>query len=159
MTARVVPQLKRLKVMTDQKETRTDRVRYLAEVRDMYDSVYSQPGLGQDPEQYPFETLKDIFMLAACLGFQKGQAKALGDGKKDNFRLEVFSESDQDIMKAIAVAHSSDVGVLSKDPSDAISGEVLTIVEEYANRGIQEIKRLIVEQPGVSIWNLLDLYD
>lgn len=138
--------------MEDQEQSRNDRARFPIEVRDIYYKLTQ----GTDPEQMPFETLKDVFMFAACIGFKKNLRKPLEAGPKTDMRMEVFSDKDKNIMRSMAIAEIGNVDVLNKSSDELISGKVLDIVEEYAYGGILEIKASIIDQPGATLWNLID---
>jgi len=100
-------------------------------------------------EQAPFSTYKDIFMLAACLGFRAGRRTSLPSGPKTDIRESIFSESDLALLKAIAIADTGDVAVLSSP------GDVLRIAEEYAHIGIYEVKSYLLDERGQPLWNLV----
>ncbi len=104
-----------------------------------------------DSEEAPFETLKDVFMMSACLGYRLKLRRTLPTGTKNQIRLEVFTESDEALLKAIAIATTGDVQVLLD------VGEVLTIAEEHAQAGIHELKRHLLDQRGKALWNLVEL--
>jgi dnd system-associated protein 4 len=133
-------------------DIRSDRARMHENTRDVYSALNTG-----DPLQGPFHTNKDIFMLAASVGFSKKNKKPLEPGKKEGIRLEVFTEKDRDLLKAIALAHTNDIHVLAKQPDDIISPQVLTIAEQYAHGGIEELRALLIEKPGHKLWNLVDL--
>lgn len=105
-----------------------------------------------DPERCPFRTMKDIFMLAACLGYRRGQRKPLASGKKNIFHWTQFSEQvDEPVLKAMAIATTGDIQVLGNQE------EILQIAEEYANAGIHELKSQVEEGLGEPLWNLVEL--
>lgn len=136
----------------EDKEVRSDRARIHENTRDVYNALN-----GSDVEQSPFVTNKDIFMLAACIGYKNEKRLPLETGKKEGIRMEVFSEKDRDILKGIALAETNDIHVLDRSPNEIMSGDVLTIAEEYAHGGIDELRSLIVQKPGLALWNLVDL--
>jgi len=105
-----------------------------------------------DPEEKPFSTFKDIFMLAACLGFATGRdLQKLPGNTKTDIRETIFSENDLVVLKAIAISHVGDVEVLSTP------GEILRIAEGFAHIGISEVKRYLLDTSGLPLWNLVDL--
>lgn len=101
-------------------------------------------------EQAPFSTYKDIFMLAACLGFSAGRRTSLPGKSATDIRESVFTESDLALLKAIAIAHTQDVAVLSQE------GEVLRIAEEYAQTGIARVKTYLLDERGSPLRNLVN---
>lgn len=97
----------------------------------------------------PFKTMKDLFMLAANVGFVRGRRVPLS-GQREIFRWPVFS-SQEDIpaLRAIAIAETGDTSILVDQ------AQVVMIAEEYANGGIEEVRREIADQPGIIIENLV----
>lgn len=134
--------------------TRTDRARIHESVREIYEQLSQKT----ESEQHPFSSLKDVFVIAACLGYNNNRRKKFPSGKvASTIRSEVFTDKDRSLLKAIALAATDDINVLEKKSDEAISPEVLTIAEEYAHGGIEEIRNLVVEQPGYNLWNLVEL--
>jgi dnd system-associated protein 4 len=127
--------------------SRSDRVN----IDDSVIAIYKELTDNASVESAPFKTMKDAFVFAACLGFQKGSRKTLPGGKKHTIRMEVLSERDVILLRAIAIAETKDVLVLSQ------LGEVLTIAEEYAYAGIYHAKELLLDQGGRPLWNLVDM--
>jgi dnd system-associated protein 4 len=114
--------------------------------------LYKQLSEGSNPENAPFRTMKDVFMLAAYLGYRRGQPKPIAGSKRQIFHYTQFSDQvDMPILKAIAIATTGDIQVLA-DPE-----QIVQIAEEYANAGIQELKAQIVDQIGQPLWNLVEL--
>lgn len=114
--------------------------------------LYKKLVEGNNPETTPFRTMKDVFMLAACLGFRRGQQKELAISKRQIFHWAQFSEQiDLPILKAMAIATTEDIEVLGKQEM------ILKIVEEFANSGIHDIRISVAEQLGQPLWNLIDL--
>lgn len=102
-------------------------------------------------EQAPFATHKDMFMLATCLGYRSGSRQRLPSGARADIRETVFTESDLALLKAIAIADTGDVDVLSKPH------EILQIAEEYAHSGIWDVKAYLLNERGRPLWNLVSL--
>lgn len=123
------------------------RVSIEADVHDLY----KQLSEGNDPLQVPFRTMKDIFMLAACIGFERGERRPLVSGKRQIFHYTQFSDQmDIPILKAIALATTNDIQVL------ADLDEIVFIAEEYANVGIDYIRDMVTDQAGHPLWNLVE---
>lgn len=93
-------------------------------------------------KESPFSTMKEVFMLAACVGYSNGDRASLGQ-KLGIFDWSVFSE-EEDIPVLRALALSSDLDVDEIENQD----QLLTIVEEYANSGIDVLKQEIIDKPG-----------
>ncbi|MFC1876241.1 DNA phosphorothioation-associated protein 4 [Thermodesulfobacteriota bacterium] len=88
-----------------------------------------------------FESMKDLFILAACIGYQSGEQK-LFDKTSDQIRWEDFKQDHQNIMKMIAFAETKDHRILleGEDKGD----KMLKIVEHYANKGLEILENRII---------------
>lgn len=116
-----------------------------------FHELYKALSDGKDIEKAPFKTMKDLFMLAVCLGYRRNQRRPI-NSKQQIFHLTQFSErEDLPILKAIAIATTGDVQVL------ADIEKIITIAEEYAQAGFLEIKSTIVNQPNQPLWELVQL--
>jgi dnd system-associated protein 4 len=112
--------------------------------------LYKQMTTGKSAEDSPFLTMKDLFMLAACIGFRMQRRKELGK-REQPFHYSVFTEAeDIPILKAIAIATTGDVSILA-DPD-----RIVQIAEEYANTGIAEIRAVVGNNAGLPLWNLVE---
>ena len=97
----------------------------------------------------PFKTMKDLFMLAANVGFARGRRVPLS-GQREIFRWPVFSsQEDIPVLRAIAIAETGDTRILVDQD------QLLTIAEEYANAGIEDIRREVLSSPGTASENLV----
>lgn len=135
--------------MSDTEYTRTDRVYIDEAVGDVYQQLKKEAN--SEPEQAPFDTFKDLFMFAVCLGFQNGRRTKPRKSNGREVPAKVFTEDDLAILKAIAIAETGDVEVLTR------FGEILGIAEEYANTGIHEVKAYVLDEGGRPLWNLVNL--
>ena len=117
-----------------------------------FHELYKELSESNDPEKAPFRTMKDIFMLAACLGYRRGQRKPLSGRKQQIFHWAQFADQvDVPILKAIAIATTHDILVLG-DPE-----QIVLIAEEYANAGIQELTSQVKGGLGQPLWATVDL--
>ncbi len=135
--------------MNEMDSNRKERVLIDESVIDIYRQLRAEGDT--QPELSPFRSNKDVFMLATCLGFQAGRRSKLPSGGKSDIRQSVFNENDLAILKAIAIANTGDVHVLSN------TGDVLRIAEEYAHSGIYDLKVYLLEQRGQPLINLIEL--
>lgn len=111
---------------------------------------YKQLTTGKNAEDSPFLTMKDLFMLAASIGFRAQQRKPLNK-REQPFHYSVLTEAeDIPILKAMAIATTGDVSVLA-DPE-----QIVHIAEEYANAGISEIRTVVTDNAGLPLWNLVE---
>ena len=122
-------------------ETRNVR-RESVHIDQEHHELYLRLSTGDDP---PFKTMKDLFMLAATVGHARGQRTPIAR-QREIFRWPVFSlQEDVPVLRAIAIAETGSTRVLVDQ------NQVLTIEEEYAESGIDEIKRAVADQPGTSL--------
>jgi dnd system-associated protein 4 len=135
--------------MSDTEYIRTDRVYIDEAVVDFYRQLRKEAN--SEPEQAPFDTFKDLFMFAVCLGFQNGRRTKPRKGNGGEVPAKVFTENDLAILKSIAIADTGDVEILAR------FGEVLGIAEEYANTGIHDLKAYLLDEGGRPLWNLVNL--
>jgi len=128
----------------------SDRVAIESSVHALYKQLTDKST--QDPETAPFLLMKDVFMWAVALGVKEGKRRPLSGSREQIFRWDQFAQ-DMDIpaLKAIALAETGEVEVLLQED------KILRIVEEYANAGIHEVKREVIDQPGEALWNMIRL--
>ena len=126
------------------------RISIQADVHDLYKSLSAD---GKGIELAPFETMKDVFMAAACLGFKLGKRRTLVGKREQPIQFSVFKDqTDIPILKAIALATSHDVNTLVDHE------KMVEIAEEYANAGIGELRlRLAEDQSQDPLWLLVDM--
>jgi len=102
-------------------------------------------------EDYPFETMKDLFMMAACVGAQHRRFAKLGPSR-DIFSGETFdSRTDVPALAALAYHRTEDIEVLS-DPK-----KVIEIAQGWANGGIHIVREQLLERPGRPLYNLVGM--
>ena len=100
----------------------------------------------------PFESMKNVFMLASFIGYNEKKRIPLGKDKELIFAWARFSpQEDVPLLRALALAETEDVEVLTDQD------RILRIAEEYANGGITAIQEQVEDMPGDRITNLVDL--
>lgn len=105
-----------------------------------------------DPVSFPFSTMKDVFIWAACLGFKSGRRKPIIGKRKLIFRwAQLNQQTDIYILKAISIADTGNAQVLLNQ------NDIVTIAEEYANAGIYELRESVLEGKDSPLWNLVSL--
>jgi dnd system-associated protein 4 len=104
----------------------------------------------EDPESFPFENMKSLFMAAACVGAKCNQFKELGS--KDDIFEAMYLDPDTEvpILAALAYHKEKDIEVL-KDPK-----RIIEIAEGYANGGITILSDQVLDNPGTPLDNLVD---
>lgn len=133
--------------MEEPTTTRTDRIVIDEQFIEIYKALTERSNI----EDSPFRNLKDVFMMAVCYGFNKGIRKQTPVSSKHTIRVDVFSEDDMVLLKAIAIATTGDVEVLIQKST------ILTIAESYAQAGILDVKSNFLDQPGRPLWNVVEL--
>jgi len=133
--------------MTENVSMRSDRII----IDEAVHPIYKELTDGSSPEQAPFPTMKDVFMLAVALGYRKGIRHKAPSSSKVTIRKDIFKENDLLLLKAIAIATTGDVNVLLQE------GNILAIAEEYAQVGIHEVKAELLDQAGRPLWNLVSI--
>lgn len=94
-----------------------------------------------------YRSLKDVFLMAASMGIKVGRRTPLRERKELIMTSYLNNCPDMAVLNAIAIADKQDVDVL------ADQDEIVTIAEEYANTGFDELKRRVLA-PGVPLLNL-----
>ena len=121
-------------------------------IEDSVHNIYKRLTEGNDPVDVPFQTMKDVFMWAASLGYQRGERKPIRGNRTTIFRWAQFSsQTDIPLIKAMAIADSGDVEVLIRQE------DILTAVEEYANAGIIVLESRLSNANDQNLWNLVEL--
>ncbi len=133
--------------MTQQSLIRRDRIH----IDDSYHATYEDLTTENNGAVQPFKTMKDVFLLAALIGYRSGRRTVL-ENRRGIFSWAQFTpQEDVPVLQALTIAETGGVEVLRD------RDKLLTIVEEYANSGILEIKAQIAETPGNRIGNLVGL--
>jgi dnd system-associated protein 4 len=118
-------------------------------VHSIYEELTSRSS--KKAEDHPFATMKDLFMMAACVGAQRGKFVELGPSR-DIFSGELFnSKTEVPVLAALAYHRTKDVEVLS-DPK-----RVIEIAQGWANGGIHIVREELLERPGRPLYNLVEV--
>jgi dnd system-associated protein 4 len=101
----------------------------------------------------PFENEYDVFIAAACFGFNNGIRLPINTGKAHSpFKRGNFDKQKHEpFLYALALAETGDEKVLGDWDN------VLTIAEEYANGGIDDLYEQTLGQAGGAVNNLIDI--
>ena len=103
-----------------------------------------------DENEPPFETMKNLFVLAAFIGYL--MEKRVPVKNKVDFAWEALKDEEYaPLLRALALATTEDIEVLANP------GSILTIAEEYANAGIELIQKQVENMPGDRVMNLVDV--
>lgn len=99
-------------------------------------------------EEFPFETMKDLFILAACVGAKYDKFIPIKQNK-DIFDSTLFDQRiEVPLLFSLAYYKTKDIDVLLD------SRQVLDIAQSWANGGIHIIEDAIFNQPGGHLFNL-----
>ena len=132
----------------------TDRVFTSKEKADLFLKLSKSK---QKTDDWIFENNKDLFIFAASLGYKDGKKRSLlkRDGE---IPLSVFqrSKGNLDYIDLIALGDTGDVYILDWD-DEKIVDKKLTIIEEYANRGLEIIEEQLFNNNTNVYDNLLQL--
>lgn len=111
-------------------------------VHGLYEELVSKAR--KDAEDRPFSKMKDVFMVAACIGAQRNNYEKLGPSE-GIFAGEVFdTRTDVPVLAALAYRRTADLETVT-DPK-----RVVEIAQEWANAGIHILKNEeLVERPGL----------
>src|SRR5690606_13208600 len=115
------------------------------------ESLYQSLG-GAGGTDKLFDSMKDVFMFAAALGFARGERKPL-EGGVEVFGPTVFSQDDLTMLYLMAIADAEEIDILHPEREE----ELVTIIEEYANAGIDHLANSVLNSPGEALDNLITL--
>lgn len=123
---------------------------YYEKKKEVYDPL-------MEAEDSIFPTYKDILLLAACIGYKEGKEKKLssptGEGEVHWYTFEK-NHTNVAVVNAIALLKTNDLGVLL-DTEEAFDIKI-SILEKYANGGIEKLKEILFDRPGSPIDNLIN---
>jgi len=127
----------------------TDRVFTSKEKADLFLKLSKSK---QKTGDWMFENNKDLFVFAASLGYKDGRKREL-DKRDGEIPLSVFQKSkgNLDFIDLIALGDTKDVYILDWDDEEMVDKK-LTIIEEYANHGLEIIEEKLFN-------NNTDIYD
>lgn len=84
--------------------------------------------------------MKDIFFYAAVLGYSLNKIKPLKK-KASNIPLSAFKEEEKWILKSLII-NEKGLDILLDE------GELFSIIEEFANGGLDELYKIIFDSQG-----------
>lgn len=134
--------------------TSTERVFIDADKHYIYETLRKKGT--ENPDDFPFHTMKDIFMLAVYLGKRNNAFKPLDTNKQEIFQGDVFnSRTDIPVLAAVVYSKERKLEKLT-DPK-----YLLEIAQGYANGGIIFVAEKLIESAGKSrLFNFINLiYD
>jgi dnd system-associated protein 4 len=94
-----------------------------------------------------YRSLKDVFLMAASIGYKLGRRTPLRQRHDLIMTSYLNNYPDMAVLHAIAIAELGQVNVLTNQD------EILTIAEEYANTGFEELSRRVLAA-GIPLLNL-----
>jgi dnd system-associated protein 4 len=127
--------------MSDRAATDRNRDRFYVQ-KDKH-PVFQRLSQGDDA---PFKTMKDVWVLAASMGFRAQVRQPMRGGTQHvGFWHYLSLQEDVPLLHAIAIAETGDVQVLGN------RDEVIRIAEEYANGGIDLLLESERPDPDASV--------
>jgi dnd system-associated protein 4 len=104
-----------------------------------------------DGENAVFDTYKDLFLLAASVGYNRGTLDE-NPGTSDEIPWRILRNNPQNLVvaRSIAYAHTEDDEALTDEEKQ------VEILEKYASEGIKIIRSQVVEQPGDPLDNMIE---
>lgn len=122
------------------------------DLEDLLDRLTEPPATGLPPL---FLSKQKALIFAAALGYALRQRLPL-ERKGTAIRMDVFEKAlDDGYVNALAVAETKNLQALAVERED----ERATIFEEYAHRGLVEIKRRCFDVPGDPLLLLIGMTD
>lgn len=113
--------------------------------RDIYDEILKSSDL-------KVRSNIDIFLLAAVIGFKKGQRISI-KGNKDGYVLTyTIKDEDRILMNAIAIYETKNEEVIENQK------EVFEIVEEYAHAGLTYLRDMVFDKERGSFLKKFESY-
>lgn len=101
-------------------------------------------------EDYPFETMKDLFMAAACIGAKNNNFVEIKKGQ-EIFDATLFNPKIEiPVLFSLAFQKTHDIDTLSD------TKKVLEIAQCWASGGIHVLEDEILTKPGRPLFNLVD---
>jgi dnd system-associated protein 4 len=95
---------------------------------------------------------KEVFFLAAVLGYKKGRRISIKGGKKSYVRTEFLNKEDKTLMNALAIKETGNPDIINDQK------EVFNIVEEYAHVGLNILKEMVFEKQTGSFLKKFESY-
>jgi len=102
-------------------------------------------------EDFPFETMKDLFIAAACIG-AKNEKFVEVNKSKEIFDATLFnSKTEIPVLLSLAFLKTKDLETLSDER------KIVDIAQGWANGGIRFIEDQILNKPGRPLFNFVEL--
>ena len=140
-----------IKESSDQQSKQRDRIRIDVAHHPIYKALAKESENEDGENQLPFESMKNLFMLATFIGYQEGKQVSLGKSQGIFGWSQFSDEEDVPLLRALALVETGDIEVLTDQ------GRILDIAEKYANAGIIEIKEKIADMRDNKIMHLVSL--
>jgi dnd system-associated protein 4 len=97
-----------------------------------------------------FQTYKDLFLLAAAVGYDRGRTDE--PGNSDEIRWSILQDNPQNIVAAKSIAYAE-----TEDPEALVDDErQVDILRRYAAAGIDIIHSQVIDQPGDPLDNMVE---
>jgi len=95
---------------------------------------------------------KEAFLLAAVVGFKKGQRISISGNKESYVRTEYLNDDDRVLINAIAIKETEKIEIIQDKK------EVFNIIEEYAHGGLISLKEMVFDKDAGSFLKKFEAY-
>ena len=135
----------------DQSQKQNDRIRIDAAHHPIYRTLAKDTEGDDGKSLPPFESMKNLFMLATFIGYQEGKRVPLGKHQGIFGWSQLSQDEDVPLLRALALAETGNAEVLTDQ------GKILHIAQEYANAGIVVIQKKIEVMRDNRVMHLVNL--
>ncbi len=117
-------------------------------VHPIYEKLTSRSS--KKAEDFPFETMKDLFIVSACIGAKYDRYVEI-EKSKEIFDATLFNQKTEiPVLMSLAFCKARNLEVLSD------GRQILDIAQGWANGGIEILKNQLLNRPGRPLMNLVD---
>lgn len=108
--------------------------------------VFGSEKEGRNPKA-PFGSYRELFIFAACVGFEHGRRREVVKGDKDPVRWSILANNVQfeGLLYLFGIAHGNPL-LLAEDQTQ----ELLRLFESYCNGGLEIIGDWLTEASGTT---------
>lgn len=118
------------------------------DVHPIYEKLTSRSS--KKAEDFPFETMKDLFIASACIGAKYDRYVEI-DKSKEIFDATLFNQKTEiPVLISLAFRKTKNLEMLSD------GRQILDIAQAWANGGIGILEDQLLNRPGRPLMNLVD---
>lgn len=105
------------------------------------EQIFKNLGKNEGKIEKLFDSMKEVYMIAFLLGAIKKEKKAIDKKSQDSIKDIYFNSEDKSLMDLVTLDLTKDINTLNK--TNESQGYIHDLVEQYANRGIDELDELL----------------